>query len=530
MLLLFAMALTAQLPTVIQAEFTGEDELLFARMGVEWIRVALGIPGAFERIQMFYYPPLQSMSAAPLIWIWGPVEWVVRLPGAAAAAVAAPLLFWMMRRSGAAALVQWCAAAMMSLHGVLANHAYALTCGLFAGSSMLSAVGLYRFVSDTGEKSYKIGWIVACAGWVLMAASLPDAFFYLPVLAVAYAWRRGFRVGLVEGIGWGLILLWTAVYAFFWFWEPRIPGGTHTGAWHKIHVAFSNFGAFRIRELFESFAAGSSWLAVMLAPICLPLGWRVADHGMRAVALYFALPLGIWTFVLGYANVRSAHMLLAFPAYAALWSLGAHEAGRRIGTRHQFVGLLFKIVAATAVITGVVQAVLLHGGDFHELTKRLPDWVAYEECYPQGRRLEILGQAAAGVWIRRGTLESISVYSPLGGSFDQYYCERPPIRSEMVGQLVNNIEEAKSHNARYLALPARNPEPRLMARIAANEIPLVAKVQYRGKDVLHIFDLWREPREPAILDAEKGRRRFREIQAEQWRATKQAILAEASRV
>lgn len=527
-ILLFGIAVAAQMPTVFRAEFIGEDEMLFTLMGIEWIRWALGAADALERITAFYYPPLQSAIAAPLIWIWGPVEWAVRLPGALCAAAASPLLYTLMRREGATPLASGIAAGMLALCSVLANHAYALTCGLFIFGATLSACGLARFVRAATEREADRGWLIAAIGWVLSALSLPDAFFYLPVLALAYGWRRQFRITGAAFLGMLLILGWIAAYALLWIYLPSVREAGVSGGEHKIKTALSSIGTFRLGELIHSFASGSSWIAVALSPLLIPLGWRSANRGLRWVTIYFALPLGVWTFVLDYANVRSAHMLLSFPAFAALWgggAMGMYQRARRLSAWAAAAAVFLLVVA---LASGLWQSLVLHVTDRIPASWWGPSWWVLRDVYPQNRRLEMFGQHAAAVWIDRRAAADQGVVGNLGGSFASYYAARFSASTEHLDVWARDPNRARADRVRFYVHSLRQPPPQKLTAEMRAEIPVAANVWYRGAPILEIYDLWGELNTAAALDLEQGRRRMREIQNTRWKAQKRALRSESS--
>lgn len=527
---LFLAAFAAQGPIVFCSEFTGEDEVLFAVMSLEWIRVGLGIPGAFEKIQFFYYPPLQSLISAPLVWFFGPTEWSMRLPGAFMASLAAPLLFLIMRGAGASSFAQWIAAGMIALHGVLANHAYALTCGLFTGASAICAFGIREFVEQSERARQSCGWMIASMGWVLMAATLPDAYFHLPVLLALYAWKRRFRADRMDIVGFLLLVLWIVAYGYFGVIQPALRDSDQSGTAHKIRLILSDIGTFRVRELVSSFAAGSSWPAVLLSLILVPLGWREASTGLRAIVFFFAFPLALWTFVFGYSNVRSAHMLLAFPAYAALWALGASRMARVAQTISPQMAITTRAAIICAFLVGLWQSCSLYWIKSPRLAERSPSWLVEKSVYPQGRRLEEFGQSAASVWIQRRTPEDVSVLSTLGGAFADYYCKRPSWRIEDLERYLADPSSAREAQARYFAVHIHPQTQPLRERLASSGATLSAEIRVGDRAVLSIYDLWREPRDPALIDAKKGRKRFEEIHRAWWMEKRRLLRKEVGSV
>lgn len=520
---LFLAAASAQMPTVFRAEFTGEDEYLFSLMSIEWIRLALGYDEAFQRIAAFYYPPLQSLLPAPLMWFFGPSEWVMRLPGALFAAAAVPLLYAWVRNAGESRATAAVAGLMMGLMGVLANHAYALTCGLFIFGATLSASGLARFIEAESTRIADRGWLRACGGWFFAATALPDAYFYLPVLGLAYLRKRRFVFTPAALAGIALVIAWTAAYAVWWIYLPSVRIGSIAGGEHKIKTLFSALGTIRLGELVRSFASGSSWIAVALAPLLMPLGWRRAGKGLRWAGAYFGVPLALWTFVFDYSNVRSGHMLLAFPFYAALWAIGAGDAARRASAHGAVARAVVAGLFTAALVSGLWQSFALHMTDRVPESRLGPTWWVLKGFYPEGRRLVVHGQHAAAVWILRRAPPDQLVAANLGGSFGEYYTWRRIADARLLAACARDPARARAERVRYYAHSLRAPLPHTLTEADISDLPISAEVRHRGETVMRIYDLWREPRELAILDADAGRRRMTEIRRDHWRGFKRAL-------
>lgn len=502
--LVVGLAAAAHLPAVWSAEMTGEDELLFNYVGRSILSVLQGNPDAWRDVLRFYYPPLQALLPTPMIALFGFSPWTLRIPGALSGMAAALLLFWMMDRSpGQDRRSALFAGVLAATGGVAANHHYALTCGIFSFGAALCAAGLAGFV-DTSDEETADRWLLAgSVGIVWAMMTLPDGFFYLPVLALAYVYRRGRHLTRKAWVSLGLVLSWGIVYGVCWLWLPNSWQETAGGSTLKLQLLLSKLGAFRIHDLVLSFVAGSSWPMVAMAPVLLPLGWMAASRGLQWVVLFYAFPLFLWTFAFDYPNVRAAHMLLAFPGYALLWALGAVRIRDLAMARSIWMGFLASVVLVLAVLSAVWQTGMLHVGDILPEDRMGPRWLVLREYYPQGRRVEVLGQHAAGWWIRNHSVPELGVSSNLGGAFADYYAGRPYFAPDKLAEFARAPEASRLAGVRFYVHSLKAPTPR---NIALEGLPIALEVHHRGKAVLRIYDLWQEQWSPSGLEAREGRR------------------------
>jgi hypothetical protein len=450
----------------------------------------------------FYYPPLQALLPAPLIALFGLNTWTLRLPGALCGAAAAVLLFWTIDRGeGRNRRAALLAGVLAAAGGVVANHHYALTNGIFSLGAAICALGLARFMDSPDDTAEDRWLLVGSVGIVWAAMTLPDAYFGLPVLALAYVCRRGFRFTRSALTAAGMIILWTVVYGVFWFWLPRC-WQEDVGSRSKVQAILSQLGAFRVQDLMMSFAAASSWPMLILAPILLPLGWTQAARGLRWVVGVYVFPLLLWTFAFDYPNVRASHMLVAFPAYAMLWSLGAFRLFDLSRTHSSWISAAAAVVLAATVLSALWQASVLHVADIVPEERRGPSWLVLKGYYPQGRCVDVLGQPAAGWWVRSHSETNAGVCSNLGGAFSDYYAARPHCPLSRLPELAHDAEAARGSGVRFYAHSLETGQP---PETALDELPVALEVRHRNQTILRLYDLWRECRETEVLDASEGR-------------------------
>lgn len=504
----FLLAAAAHLPAVFRAEFTGEDELLFNGVSRSFLATLLGAPEVWKNIFRFYYPPMQWALPAPLIGLFGTSEWTLRLPGALCGIAAAVLLYLTMERWGGDRRSARLAAILAAAGGVASNHHYALTCGVFSIGAAYGALGLIRFVEAADRRMEERALLICAVGMVWAMMSLPDGFFYLPVLVLAYLVKRGFR--FTPG-AWGalaLISLWVISYGVFWLLLPNRWGGGLAGGSLKVQSILSKFGTLRIGELTLSFAAGSSWLVTAASVLLLPIGYWTASRGLRWVAMFYAFPLGLWTFVFGYQNVRPAHMLLAFPGFALLWALGACKLFDWLRARSAWMGRLAALGLTLCVLSALWQTGVLHIADVVPESRMGPAWLVLRGYYPQARRVEVFGQHAAGWWIRNNSAAQDGVCCNLGGSFSDYYAARPAFPTESLPAYAQDPQAARRDGVRFYA-HALNANGAREATLG--DLPVALVVRHRGRTVMRVYDLWREGRATDELDAREGRRLFGQL-------------------
>lgn len=505
-LIILLLGLAAHLPAVFLAEMTGEDELLFNHIAHMMIAALLGIPNAWQEVLRFYYPPLQSLLSTPLIGLFGTSTWTLRLPGALAGAAAAAVLFLTLdcldRR------VAWIAALLAAGAGVVANHHYALTCGLYSVGAALCAWGLVRFINSENDLKADTGLLVGALGLVWAMMTLPDAYFHLPVLALAYLSKRGFRF---NGAAWGAIVLitgWMVLYGFLWFVVPAFFRDTEVGGHLKVESLLSQLGTVRFYDLVHAFAAGSSWFMLVISVALLPVGWRVASRGVKWMVGFYAFPLFLWTFVFDYPNVRAAHMLLAFPGYATLWAAGAIHVLDYARSKSVWAGHMVRIIVLVALSTAFYQTAVLHVVDWLPQDRIGPRWLVLKRYYPQGRRVQILGQAAAGWWVRQTSNSTDGVSSNLGGAFSDFYARRPHFALDGLEDWFLDTESAQLAGVRFYAhslLTGLSVAVDLDDRIPALE------VRHRNQAILKVYDLWQEHTESEVMDAKDGKRLWRQL-------------------
>jgi hypothetical protein len=228
------------------------------------------------------------------------------------------------------------------------------------------------------------------------------------------------------------------------------------------------------------------------------------------VALFYGLPLALWTFAFDYSNVRAGHMLNAFPGFCSLWAAGAlalwDALRRRSGIPSRLALVAFSMLLVWAVASMALQNAVLYGTD------RIPSNLAStlgpvsSHHFAQDRRYERFGQHAAGLYVREHTRPDQAVLCNLGGSFAAYYAHRPGSDLRQLAVYGADPNRWKSANIRYFvatpssSLPAGSPDRRAFK--------LAGQVLIDGRVSLVIYDLWGETAEPCIIDGDAGRARF----------------------
>ncbi len=491
---LLVVALLVHLSGMLAAEFTGEDEMLFAVVARAFLSGLGGDANQLFRVFSFYYPPLQALLPAPLIGVFGLHPWTLRLPGALAGALTAPLLFLLMRRHGCRRRAALVAGVLAAIGSVAANHSYALTCGLFAGFGLIGAWGLAGFMASEEAPRENRSLLVGAIGITGAMMTLQDGFFYLPVLAAAYWSKRRWRVPTGAWPAFGIVGAWIAAYFLLWLIIPSLLADADGGAALKIRTGLSQIGALRLRELLLSFVAGSSWLAVGFALPLIPLGWMTLNRPLRWVVIFYAVPLAMWTVVFDYPNVRSAHMLLAFPAFALLWGVGAVSVSQRLAVNVSRLVPWWRGVLGVVLLSVAWQTVALHVP--LPLADRVRRVMVLRGFYPQGRWIERFGQEPAGRWVRENTPDDLAVICNLGGSFGDYYANRPVQGWGELRRWVGDPTAAREAHVRFYVHFTAGPSP---DDVDLTDLPVAAQGMRNGRVSVRIHDLWRESATTEVL-------------------------------
>ncbi len=517
MAFVFLLAMLSHGPSTVGSEFIGEDELMFTLSSLSWIKLAHGVPDAFREITSFYYPPLQSLLMAPLVWWFGPTEWAVRLPGALCGSASAVLLYAILRSAQAPLLACRLASLLGAVGGIIANSVYAVTVGPFLFGITWSAYGVARFADASTDREADRALWVGATGWVWAAMSLPDAYFYVPVMIAVYLRARGFRFTPSGVLSIMLMAISTIAYAWFWLVAPALRHAGASGGEHKISELMSSFGAFRVHELALTFVSISSWLMALLAPAVLLIAWRVAGKGIRALTWFFAVPLALWTFVFDYPNVRAGHMALAFPAYAILWSLGAARVIALAQARGRAMRWVVHAAVSLTLLSVAWQTYALHMTD---RTLRTSIAVLHD-FYPSGRRLTTYGQPAAADWLLRNSPPHERVVSNLGGAFGPLYALRVAAHIRDLPSLAADPDAARAAGVRwYVHSLIKGPPPELLSGI-----PVAVEVRHRGEIILRVYDLWRRHGGVVdIVEAEEGRERLTRARADAWQRMRSNLI------
>lgn len=513
----FLLALLAHLPSALWSEFIGEDELLFTMSSLSWIKLAHGVPDAFREITSFYYPPLQSLLMVPLVWWFGPTEWAVRLPGALCGSGSAVLLYAILRSAHAPLLACRLASLLGALGGILANSVYAVTVGPFLFGITWSAYGVARFAEATTKREADRALWTGATGWVWAAMSMPDAYFYLPVMCWLYFRARGFRFSPSAILSISLMGLWIFSYAWFWLLRPALQHAGMSGGEHKISELLSSFGTVRIHELALTLVSISSWIMALSAPLLVLVGWRASSIGIRATTWYFGVPLAMWTFVFDYSNVRASHMALAFPAFAMLWAAGIARLSEIARARSRIVHGLVMAFAWLTLLSVAWQSYALHMTD----RKRGPSIAVLHDFYPSGRRLLTYGQPAAGAWLMGNSPPSERVVSNLGGAFGPLYAFRVAAHIRDLASYAADPDVARVASVRwYVHSLIWESEPNALLGI-----PVALEVHHRGEVILRVYDLWRKHGGAAdIVDAEEGREQFERARTDAWQRMRSHLI------
>lgn len=491
-------------------EFTGEDEVMFMQTGLTVLYGLLGHFGRVAELFVFYYPPLQSMVPTPFMAVWGASEWTLRLPGVLAGVLTCGLLYLVVRQCGSDRRVALLASLLYGVSGIAGNNKFALTCGILAPGLIVAAHGLARFLTAEDERVEGRALMECAAGLVWSTLSLQDGLFYIPIVALAYWRKKGWQVSSGAGRAMGVLVAGVAVYALLWIVTPRLLAPDSAGGFLKVKTILSQLGAFRVTDLFYSFYTATSWVAIMLAAVLLPLGLKAGTSSLRWMALFYGFPLALWVFAFDYPNVRSAHMLNAFPGFCALWATGAIAAWdalrRRSGIPARLVLAALSLLVVWAIASIALQNAVLYGTD------RIPGNLASvlgpvsTSHFAQGRRYERFGQHAAGLYVRERTRPDQGVLCNLGGSFAAYYAHRPGSGLRQLAVYGVDSNRWKVANIRYLvaapslSLPAGSPDRR--------ELTLAAQVLIDGRISLAIYDLWGEATEPCVIDGDAVRAQF----------------------
>jgi 4-amino-4-deoxy-L-arabinose transferase-like glycosyltransferase len=497
-----AVALGTHLRGICAIEFTGEDELLFMRVSEAFLRLAAGQHRAAAEIVTFYYPPLQALLPAPLVALFGAQEWTMRLPGALCGAAVAAVLHAIVREASGDRRAALLAALAYALSGVCANNKFALTSGVLSLGLAVGCLGLVRLVSRRDAAEQDRALLLAALGLVWAMMTLPDGFFCLPVLGLAWWRRRRLSWSRASVTAWAVVAAWTVAYGFGWIALPRILLPQQPGGMMKLANLLADLGTFRLWDLAGSFVTASSVPAVVLI---LPAGLAVLrprGGAMRWMAAYYGLPLLLWTFVFGYANVRTAHLLHAWPLFCALLGAGAVRIADHLGRPG---GGGRALCAAWAAAVGLALAGAAWNNARLNLTDRLDRRIAWIhgpaslEMLPQGRRFERLGQRTAGRFVRKHSPEGCGVISNTGGSFGDYYARRPAFPTALLSEIGDDPAAWKERNVRFVL---QDPGRALPAPAGLLEQwPVAAEVRRGRRTTLLLRDLWKETASAAVIDA-----------------------------
>jgi 4-amino-4-deoxy-L-arabinose transferase-like glycosyltransferase len=500
-----AIALASHLRGIRAIEFTGEDELLFLRVSEAFLRLAAGQIAAAGEIVSFYYPPLQAALPAPLIALFGAQEWTMRLPGAVCGAATAGVLYAIVREATGDRRAAGLAALLYALSGIGANNKFALTSGVLCLGLAVACLGLVRLVARPGRREQDRALLLAAVGIVWAMMTLPDAYFCLPVLGLAWWRQRRLDLSRASAAAWGIVAAWMLLYGALWIVVPRLVMPQQPGGMMKLGNLLADFGTVRLRELAGSFLTVSSVPAVLLffPAAAASLGHR--RPALAWMAAFYGLPLLLWTFVFGYANVRAAHLLNAWPLFCAVFGAGAVDIGDALGRQGRG-----RPAAQRAWVAAMALALLSVAWNNARLnlTDRLERRVAWIhgpkslEMLAQGRRFERLGQAVAGRFVRKHSPEGCAVISNTGGSFGDFYARRPAMPTSLLAEVGDNPAAWKARNLRYLLqAPSRSVTgaPDLLSLW-----PVALELKRNGRTTLLLRDLWKEATTVAVLDAQTG--------------------------
>lgn len=491
-------------------EFTGEDEVMFMQTGLTVLHGLLGHFGRMAELFTFYYPPLQSMVPTPFMVVWGASEWTLRLPGVLAGVLTCGLLYLVVRRCSSDRRIALLASLLYAISGIAGNNKFALTCGILAPGLIIAAYGLVRFLTAEAEREEGRALMICAAGLVWSIMSLQDGLFYIPVIFLAYWRKKGCRFSPGSGWPFAVLIAGVVTYGLFWIVMPSLVAPGSAGGFLKVMTILSQLGAFRVTDLFYSFYTATSWIAILLAAVFMPLGLKVGTSSLRWVALFYGLPLALWTFVFDYPNVRSAHMLNAFPGFCALWAVGAFAVWGVL-RRQSFIYNRLALVGLSALLVWSIASMALQNAVLYG-TDRIPGNRASmlgplsPSHLAQGRRYERLGQHAAGLYVRERTQPEQAVLCNLGGSFAAYYARRPDGSLQKLVENGSDPGKWKSSNIRYLVaapsrpLPAGSPD--------RNALKVAGQIMIDGNVSLVIYDLWNELAETHLLDGKAGRAQF----------------------
>ena len=509
LLIVVAIAAMTHLAGIRSVEFTGEDETMFMQTAISVIQ-ADDMGDKVKTLGSFYYPPLQSLLAIPFIWYWGPSEWTVRMGGALCGVLAAPLLFLLVLKMERDRRIAWVASLLYACGGIAANNMYALTGGSMALGTIVAAMGLVGFVLAKDPAGEHRAMFMAAAGLVWMMMTIPDGYFYLPVFAVVYIWKRGWKLTAGTLPALGLVLAWFLFYAYAWIWMPQYWRPGQPGGLFKIQKLISQLGTCKIRDLVLSIWSASSWITLLLGVVFLPAGIRRAPAVRKWFLAFFGLPLFLWTFVFGYSNVRAAHLLFAFPLFCVLWACGAVKLADQMPSRGRLLHWIVPVLVIWSLASSALQTYVLHMRDLP-----LPGWASalglvLDDYFPQGRRFIRRGLYAAGYALRRSD-SHLKVISNVGWALGDYYAKRSSADSALLPQYVASPETAKADMVRYFVCSLADPIP---GNVNVSTLQSALTVQKGKRPVLIIYDLWRETPVGHLADADEFQKKLaRRIQS-----------------
>ena len=241
------------------------------------LTVLHGLLGHFSRVAelfLFYYPPLQSMVPTPFMAVWGASEWTLRLPGVLAGVLTCGLLYLVVRQCGSDQAC--CPPGQPPLRDQRYCREQQVCAHLrHPGSRPDYCCIRYCLVSERNEDERIEGraLIVCAIGLVWSIMSLQDGLFYIPVIML---WRIGARRAggfhpapagrwVSSSPAWSRMRCYGSLY-------PALLAPGSGGGFLKVKTILSQLGCLPRTDLFYSFYTATSWVAILLAAVLLPLG------------------------------------------------------------------------------------------------------------------------------------------------------------------------------------------------------------------------------------------------------------------
>ena len=423
-LLIFGVAAFFHLWRLGVPDLIGEDEYLHTQVGKAAIRFLHGDMNAIVGVLQHQYPPLQPITSAVSVSVFGMNEWAIRLPGALAGIAACMLFYWWMTR---ALLWPWAVFAgfLFAVSGAVGNHRYALAGGWLSVWMIIVAWALWEFMEAGDQAAEDRACLWASLGVACGIMSMQDSLFWLPVLSVAYVAKRGGRlsVGACRSIAIaGVSLL---AYLIGWYLIPAL-WFKYSGSADKLHTAMATLGAFRINDLVGTLRTAFGANLLIGSVFIFWFGLIGFRRGDKWVATLYGFYTVIWVNVLNYQNVRACHLIHILPFYIYMVVRGLSWVWTRVSDDTSAIirapARVVLVVFVTFALTGTACQTIAN-----QLTDSFPAGFSHvfgemDSSHPaQSRTFKRYGFKLAGDYLREHMLPGERLVCPLSGVFGGFY-------------------------------------------------------------------------------------------------------------